>query len=98
MKIICDWENCNKEGSYRAPVERDNSKNFKLLWLEHIKIFNKKWNYFSNMNDEEIEYFIKSDIKSVIKSVINLKYVITIVTKSVIKYVKNLVYICYKIV
>ncbi len=62
MKIICDWENCNKEGSYRAPVERDNSKNFKLLCLEHIKIFNKKWNYFSNMNDEEIEYFIKSDL------------------------------------
>ena len=62
MKIICDWENCNKEGSYRAPVERDNSKNFKLLCLKHIKIFNKKWNYFSNMNDEEIEYFIKSDL------------------------------------
>ena len=62
MKIICDWENCNKEGSYRAPVERDNSKNFKLLCLEHIKIFNKKWNYFSNMNDQEIEYFIKSDL------------------------------------
>ena len=62
MKILCDWENCNKEGSYRAPVERDNSKNFKLLCLEHIKIFNKKWNYFSNMNDQEIEYFIKSDL------------------------------------
>ena len=62
MKIICDWENCNKEGSYRAPVERDNSKNFKLLCLKHIKIFNKKWNYFQNMSNEEIEYFIKSDL------------------------------------
>ncbi len=62
MKIICDWENCDKDGSYKAPVEKDNSKNFKLLCLEHIKIFNKKWNYFSNMNDQEIEYFVKSDL------------------------------------
>ena len=30
--------------------------------LKHIKIFNKNWNYFKNMNDQEIEYFIKSDL------------------------------------
>ena len=61
MKIICDWENCKEVGKYRAPVERDNSKKFRLLCLEHIKIFNKKWNYFENMNNQEIEFFIKSD-------------------------------------
>ena len=47
MKIICDWENCDEIGSYRAPLEKDNSKKYRLLCLEHIKIFNKKWNYFS---------------------------------------------------
>ena len=62
MKIICDWDNCKKTGSYKAPIEKDNSKKFKLLCLEHIKIFNKRWNYFSNMTNEEIEYFIKSDL------------------------------------
>ena len=61
MKIICDWENCNEIGAYKAPVEKDNSKKFRLLCLKHIKIFNKKWNYFENMNDQQIEYFIKSD-------------------------------------
>ena len=43
MKIICDWENCDQIGDYRAPLERDNSKKYRLLCLEHIKIFNKKW-------------------------------------------------------
>jgi len=62
MKIICDWNDCEEVGSYKAPIERDNSKKFKLLCLKHIKIFNKKWNYFSNMTDQEIEYFIKSDL------------------------------------
>ena len=62
MKIICDWENCDQVGAYKAPIEKDNSKKFRLLCLEHIKIFNKKWNYFENMNDQEIEYFVKSDL------------------------------------
>jgi len=62
MKIICDWENCKNQGLYKAPVEKDNSKKFRLLCLQHIKIFNKNWNYFQNMSDQEIEYFIKSDI------------------------------------
>ena len=62
MKIICDWKNCKNQGSYKAPVERDNSKKFRLLCLEHIKIFNKKWNYFENMTDQEIEFFVKSDL------------------------------------
>ena len=62
MKNICDWENCKEIGSYKAPVERDNSKNFRYFCLEHIKIFNKNWNYFSNMSEEQVEYFIKSDL------------------------------------
>ena len=62
MKIICDWDNCKEIGDYKAPLEKDNSRKFRLLCLEHIKIFNKKWNYFSNMTDQEIEYFVKSDL------------------------------------
>mgnify|MGYP001440129145 CR=1 FL=1 len=60
MKIICDWENCKDLGKYKAPIEKDNSRKYRLLCLKHIKIFNKNWNYFENMNDHEIEYFLKS--------------------------------------
>ena len=62
MKNICEWSKCKKIGVYKAPVEKDNSKKFRLLCLEHIKAFNKSWNYFSDMNDREIEHFIKSDL------------------------------------
>ena len=62
MKNICDWEKCKEIGVYKAPVEKDNSKKYRLLCLEHIKIFNKNWNYFSDMNESEIENFIKSDL------------------------------------
>ena len=50
MKNICDWNNCKKEGEFKAPIERDNSKKFRLLCLEHIKEFNKNWNYFNGMS------------------------------------------------
>ena len=39
MKVICDWKNCKEIGAYKAPVEKDNSRKFRLLCLEHIKLF-----------------------------------------------------------
>ena len=62
MKNICDWNNCTDEGLYKAPKERDNSKDYRLLCLNHIKEFNKNWNYFSGMSDEQICTFLKSDM------------------------------------
>ena len=62
MKNICDLNNCNNIGEYKAPIERDNSKKFRLLCLEHIKEFNKNWNYFNGMSDSQVLNFIKSDL------------------------------------
>ena len=62
MKNICDWNNCSQEGLYKAPKEKDNSKNFRLLCLEHVKEFNKSWNYFSGMDNYQIMEFLKSDM------------------------------------
>ena len=62
MKNICDWHNCNEIGEYKAPVEKDNSKNFRLLCLAHVKEFNKNWNYFAGMSDKQIYDFLKSDM------------------------------------
>ena len=62
MKNICDWNNCTEIGEYKAPVERDNSKKYRMLCLKHVKEFNKNWNYFSGMNDDQIMNFLKSDM------------------------------------
>ena len=34
MKIICDWDNCKEQGSYKAPVERDNVRKYRLLMFK----------------------------------------------------------------
>ena len=58
MKNICEWSNCKEVGKYKAPIEKDNIKNFRWLCVEHIKMFNKKWNYFDGMSQQEIEVFL----------------------------------------
>ena len=62
MKNICDWNNCFDTGEYKAPVEKDNSKRYRLLCLAHVKEFNKNWNYFKGMDDEQVFDFLKSDM------------------------------------
>ena len=62
MKNICDWNNCFDTGEYKAPIEKDNSKRYRLLCLAHVKEFNKNWNYFSGMNDDQVMDFLKSDM------------------------------------
>ena len=62
MKNICEWNNCKKVGKCKAPIEKDNIKNFRWLCEEHIKLFNKKWNYFEGMSQNEIGSFLKSDL------------------------------------
>ena len=62
MENICEWDNCKEIGKFKAPTERDNSKNFKWLCEKHIKLFNNNWNYFDGMSQNEIENFLKSDL------------------------------------
>ena len=62
MKNICDWNNCFDTGEYKAPIEKDNSKRYRLLCLAHVKEFNKNWNYFKGMDDEQVFDFLKSDM------------------------------------
>ena len=62
MENICEWENCKENGKFKAPLEKDNSKNYKWLCESHIKLFNKNWNYFDGMGQNEIENFLKSDL------------------------------------
>ena len=62
MENICDYKNCKKIGKHKAPIEKDNSKKFRWLCLDHIKEFNQSWDYFKGMSDQEVCEFLKSDM------------------------------------
>ena len=62
MINICEWENCKESGDFKAPLEKDNSRSHRWLCKDHIKLFNKEWDYFDGMDQNEIEVFLKSDV------------------------------------
>ena len=49
---MCDWPGCEHKGEHPAPKSR-HSKERWMFCLEHASQYNKSWNYFSGMSEEE---------------------------------------------
>ncbi|MGA1803140.1 J domain-containing protein [Rhizobium sp. HT1-10] len=50
----CHWDGCDKKGTNRAPVGREAEGEFFLFCLEHVKEYNKGYNFMSGLSDAEI--------------------------------------------
>lgn len=57
---LCDEKNCNHQGEYSAPKSPNSSEKY-VFCLKHIKLYNKRWNYFAGKSQEEIYDFQKND-------------------------------------
>ncbi|MEM6711801.1 MAG: J domain-containing protein [Pseudomonadota bacterium] len=58
----CDWEGCNKKAEHRAPKGRDREGEFFWFCKEHVQEYNKSYNYFSGMNDDDLSKYQKSSM------------------------------------
>ncbi|MEC9078081.1 MAG: DnaJ domain-containing protein [Pseudomonadota bacterium] len=59
---ICDKAKCNKIGEFRAPQSPDHLEEYFWFCLEHVREYNRSWNYYEGMSEEEIEHHIRLDI------------------------------------
>ena len=57
----CEWPECENQGEHRAPSSRDDLNTFRWFCLDHIRLFNKSWNYYEGMSDEQIEADLRDD-------------------------------------
>ncbi len=57
----CDWPDCAGEAEHRAPISRDDMTHYKWFCREHAKQYNKSWNYFIGMTDDEVEADVRED-------------------------------------
>ncbi|CAM1629168.1 J domain-containing protein [Bartonella apihabitans] len=55
----CQWEGCTKPGTHRAPAGRDHEGEYLHFCLEHVREYNRNFNYFTGLKDEEIAKFQK---------------------------------------
>lgn len=58
----CQWEGCDKPGTHKAPMGRDREGMFLWLCFEHVREYNKNYNYFSGLDDEAIAKFQKDAV------------------------------------
>jgi hypothetical protein len=59
--IKCDSPKCNEKGEYRAPKSRVMLNKYFYFCLDHIKEYNKSWDFYKGMSVEQIENSMRSD-------------------------------------
>ena len=57
---LCQEKGCLNEGEYEAP-KSPNSEEKYFFCLHHVKIYNKRWNYFAGKSQKQIYDFQKND-------------------------------------
>jgi curved DNA-binding protein CbpA len=56
---ICQWDGCKEAGTHRAPVGRMKEGEYFRFCFEHVREYNKGFNYFSGVPDSEIARYQK---------------------------------------
>lgn len=57
----CDSPKCNEKGEYRAPKSRVMLNKYFYFCLNHIKEYNKSWDFYKGMSVEQIENSMRND-------------------------------------
>ena len=58
---VCESPGCRLWGEYRAPRARDRLNEHRWFCLEHVREYNKKWDYFAGLDADAIEAHIRAD-------------------------------------
>ena len=54
MERTCEAEGCNAAAAYRAPKGRGKEGQYHWFCLDHVREYNKNYNYFDGMSDDEV--------------------------------------------
>jgi DnaJ domain len=57
----CEWQGCSLYGGYRAPKGRLREGEYYNFCLDHVREYNKSYNYFAGLPDEDVIKHQKDD-------------------------------------
>jgi hypothetical protein len=58
---VCEWKGCKEPGLYPAPKGRGQEGQYHRYCLDHVREYNKGYNYFAGLPDEEVVKHQKDD-------------------------------------
>lgn len=56
---VCAKDGCTEEGAYKAPRSSHNVRDYIWFCLDHVREYNKSWNYFEGMDETGMEDAIR---------------------------------------
>jgi curved DNA-binding protein CbpA len=56
----CEWQGCRAPGGYRAPKGRLREGEYFNFCLDHVRHYNKSYNYFAGMADDDVAAYQKA--------------------------------------
>jgi hypothetical protein len=56
---LCDHPSCGHAGDYRAPKSRDQLNSYYYFCLDHVRDYNKAWDYFAGLSPQEVESYTR---------------------------------------
>jgi curved DNA-binding protein CbpA len=59
---VCAWVGCEKAGAHRAPKGRGREGEYHLFCIDHVRDYNKSYNYFAGMSDDDVASYQKASI------------------------------------
>lgn len=57
----CEHDGCPEGGKFRAPKSPDNLEEFVWFCQEHIRAYNRKWNFFENHTEASFDEQVEAD-------------------------------------
>lgn len=57
----CEWDGCSKPGKHPAPKGRESEGEYHYFCMDHVRQYNKEYNYFNGMKDPEVRDWQKRD-------------------------------------
>ncbi len=58
---LCEHPECDRQGIYRAPRAPDELNRYRWFCLDHIRAYNASWNFFRDVDEEEMEARQRAD-------------------------------------
>ena len=58
----CDKDDCNEKGEFKAPKSRLLLNEYYFFCIEHIKEYNKSWDFYKGLNVNQIENSMRDDV------------------------------------
>ena len=58
---LCEWPDCEVVGEYKAPRSREDLNSFRWFCMDHVRVYNKSWNYYEGMSHKQVEADLRDD-------------------------------------